>query len=271
MEKRGTFWEHLEELRRRIIYVASTLGVIFIFCIMFGFRTADVNGITIVYPYPDIFNNTASLILKKMVSDLVPSYVQITMLSPADAFLAEINVSLFMTVILGMPTIVYHLNGFLAPGLRPHEKRLIFMITVPASLLFIFGCMFAYFLITPFTLDFLYSYGVALDLNTFLTIDDFITFVLLFIGAFGLAFELPIIMVGLTSLGVVNHSFWKENWRYAVVGIFIFGAVITPDGSGITMILVALPLLVLYLGGYLVSIRVGKKREGLTEPPKKDI
>jgi sec-independent protein translocase protein TatC len=266
MEKKATFWEHLEELRARIIYIFATLGTIFIFCIMFGFRTTTVGGVTIVYPYPDIFDNTASLILKRMIADLVPDYVQITMLGPADAILAEINVALFVSLILGMPTIIYHLGGFLAPGLYPQEKKLVLGITVPASILFAFGCLFAYYLITPFTLDFLYSYGVALDLNTFLTIDDFITFVLLFIGAFGLAFELPIIMVGLTSLGVVEHSFWKENWRYAVVAIFVFGAVITPDGSGITMILVAMPLLVLYLGGYLVARRVKKIKLSNPEP-----
>lgn len=261
MEKTGTFWEHLAELRQRIIYIFATIITIFAFCIMFGFRTTEIGGVTVVYPYPDIFDNMASMILSKMIADLVPDYVQITMLSPADAFLAEMNVALFIALITGMPTIVYHMGSFLAPGLYPNEKRLVYNITSPASVLFASGCIFSYYLITPFTLDFLYSYGVALDLNTFLQIDKFITFILLFIGAFGLAFELPIIMVGLTSLGVVKYSFWKNNWRYAVVAIFVFGAVITPDGSGVTMVMVAMPLLVLYLAGYIVARQVGRKRE----------
>jgi sec-independent protein translocase protein TatC len=91
--------------------------------------------------------------------------------------------------------------------------------------------------------------------------DDFISFVLLFMLAFGLAFELPVLMYGLTALGIISSEFWKKNWRFAAIAIFVFGAIITPDGSGITMFLVALPMLALYVLGYAASVRLERRRE----------
>ncbi|MEE9489510.1 MAG: twin-arginine translocase subunit TatC, partial [Thermoplasmata archaeon] len=90
---------------------------------------------------------------------------------------------------------------------------------------------------------------------------EFVDFTLLFLLSFGLAFELPILMVGSTFLGVVDDHFWRRNWRFAAVAIFIFGAVITPDGSGITMMLVSLPMLGLYVLGYFLSVRTHRGGE----------
>jgi sec-independent protein translocase protein TatC len=92
---------------------------------------------------------------------------------------------------------------------------------------------------------------MALGAQTLITVDDLISFVLLFTLAFGLSFQLPIIMVMLTSLGIVDAQFWKKNFSYAVVAIVVFGAFITPDTSGITMWFVAIPMIVLYVIGYL--------------------
>ncbi|MCP8323677.1 MAG: twin-arginine translocase subunit TatC, partial [Candidatus Methylarchaceae archaeon HK02M2] len=99
--------------------------------------------------------------------------------------------------------------------------------------------------------DFLYGYALPLGAQTFLTIDEFISFVLLFTLSFGISFQLPIIMVVLTSIGLIEPEFWKKNFSYAVLAIVIFGAIITPDGSGITMWFVVIPMMILYILGYL--------------------
>ncbi|MFQ5884284.1 MAG: twin-arginine translocase subunit TatC, partial [Thermoplasmata archaeon] len=135
------------------------------------------------------------------------------------------------------------------------EKKLLINVTVPATLLFITGAVFAYIFVVPFVFDFLYRIAANMVDQMFLSPGGFIDFTLAFLFGFGLAFELPVIMVGLSALGIVTPGFWKRNWRYATVAIFIFGAVITPDGSGVTMFLVATPMLVLYLMGYLISKR----------------
>src|SRR5207302_106559 len=90
--------------------------------------------------------------------------------------------------------------------------------------------------------------------------DSFIDFVLLFTLAFGIAFQLPVLMYGLTVLGIVPANFWKKYWRFATIAIVVFGAIITPDGSGITMFLVALPMLALYAGGYVAAVSLEKHR-----------
>jgi len=134
------------------------------------------------------------------------------------------------------------------------SKINIIKIVLPVFLLFIFGAVFSYLLVIPFTLNFLYSYGESIGAETFLTVNDFITFVLQFILGFGVAFQLPIIMYLLSLSGLTDSKFWQKNFRYAIIIITIFGAVITPDGSGVTMWFVALPMIALYAVG-IVAIR----------------
>jgi sec-independent protein translocase protein TatC len=134
------------------------------------------------------------------------------------------------------------------------SKINIIKIVLPVFLLFIFGAVFSYLLVIPFTLNFLYSYGESIGAETFLTVNDFITFVLQFILGFGIAFQLPIIMYLLSLSGLTDSKFWQKNFRYAIIIITIFGAVITPDGSGVTMWFVALPMIALYAVG-IIAIR----------------
>ena len=133
----------------------------------------------------------------------------------------------------------------------------IFLSTI---LLFVSGIIFSYILVIPFVLDFLYSYGQAIGVETFLNIDSFISFVLQFFLGFGITFELPMIMYAIALTGVLNALFWRKNFRYAIILFVIFGAIITPDGSGITMWLVTLSMLLLYFIGMIV-IENREKRE----------
>ncbi|MBI4258778.1 MAG: twin-arginine translocase subunit TatC, partial [Thaumarchaeota archaeon] len=108
----------------------------------------------------------------------------------------------------------------------------------------------------PFTIGFLYGYAAPLVDRQFITIDALIGFTLLFLLAFGLSFQIPIIMWATTKAGIVDKRFWRRNFSYAILAIVVFGAAITPDGSGITMWLVAIPLTLLYLGAYLFIRRL---------------
>ncbi|GEM_PF-80686 len=125
---------------------------------------------------------------------------------------------------------------------------------LPMFLLFIFGVVFSYILVIPFTLNLLYKYGESVGAETFLTVNDFITFVLQFILGFGIAFQLPVLMYVLSLSGLTDSKFWQKNFRYAIIIITIFGAIITPDGSGVTMWFIALPMIALYAVG-IVMIR----------------
>ena len=116
---------------------------------------------------------------------------------------------------------------------------------IPSLGLFIAGCVFSYNLVIPYILEFLYRYGESAGVATFLNVIDFVTFVLQFLLAFGFSFQLPLVMYAISASGMVDADFWRKNIRYAIVAIVIFGAVITPDGSGVTMWFIAGPMIAL--------------------------
>ncbi|MCP8311708.1 MAG: twin-arginine translocase subunit TatC [Candidatus Methylarchaceae archaeon HK02M1] len=247
--------EHIDELRARLIKIIISIVAVSVFTFVFSIKEFNYGNIIIYLPYPDIYNNISAQVIERVKSDLLPNYVQLIVTNPTQAILALFSTSLFLGIVFSMPVIVHQIGKFLNPALYPSEKRMISRIIVPATVLFLLGCLFSYFLITPFTFDFLYGYALPLGAQTFLTIDEFISFVLLFTLAFGISFQLPIIIFVLTSVGVVNPEFWKKNISYAIVAIVVFGAVITPDGSGITMWFVAIPMIILYFLGYLLARR----------------
>jgi sec-independent protein translocase protein TatC len=259
MEKKMPFWEHVNELKRTLINVFLIFFGIFIFTFIFGLREFEVLGNPVLILYPTISDNLASLFFNQITSDLLPSKVELITVTPVDAIIANIQISMFLGVTLGMPFMLYQISNFIGPGLYAHEKRIVANVTIPATALFILGCLVSYYLITPFTLDFLYSYSNSMDARPFLSVSEFISFVLAFTFIFGFIFELPIIMIGLTIIGLVTPEFWKKHWRMAFV-IFIFvGALITPDGSGITQMMVAIPMMILYVAGYLSSKHYHRK------------
>jgi len=153
------------------------------------------------------------------------------------------------TLLHGEPELVHEVGAFLMPALRRNERQLLRRVGIPASVLFAIGTSLGLFLITPFTFLLLFRYVSAMGLAPVLGVQDFVTFALLYSLAFGVVFELPVFVYTLTRLGLVKASAWRKHWRGAVIGALLFGMVITPDNSGITMLLVAGPMIGLYLGG----------------------
>ena len=267
LENKMSFWEHLEELRKRLIIIIASVLVLSVYFFAFGYNTFMVGGITLAYPIPTLDRPISAIFFRKILADLVPATVNG---QPIDIYASLVGgmmtlfyISIFLALIFAMPMIVYQIWAFLAPGLYPNEKRLMMRMVVPAVILFIMGCLFAYVIILPFTIHFLIGVIFAIGGQPLITVDDLITFVLLFTLAFGVVFELPIIMAGITKLGVVEPAFWKNNWRWAILGSVLFGGLITPDGSGITQMMVAIPMMILYAVGYFVSKRVARKADAL--------
>ncbi|MDP9498806.1 MAG: twin-arginine translocase subunit TatC, partial [Thermoproteota archaeon] len=143
----------------------------------------------------------------------------------------------------------------ISPAITSKTKIGLRNVFLPSVALFIGGIAFSYILLIPYVLNFLYNYGEALNAATFLTIDNFISFVLQFFLGLGIAFQLPIVMYGISLTGVISSRFWRVNFRYAALLLVILGALITPDGSGVTMWFIAIPMLLLYLAGMLVVER----------------
>jgi sec-independent protein translocase protein TatC len=251
--------EHIDELRRRLVRMMIAVGGITFFCFTFSIKEFTISGVTLPLPYPDPFENLANQALSMMERDLLPSYVKVIQTQPGQAIVAQLYFSLFLGIVLGMPVIVWEIAGFIGPALYPAERQRVLKVVLPATFLFIAGAVFSYIYIMPFTIDFLYRYGFGMVDLTFITIDEFISFVLLFTAAFGLSFELPVLMWIVTVSGIVDVSFWRKNVSYVIVALAIYGAVITPDGSGITMWFIAGPMLLLYVIAYFLIKRSVKK------------
>jgi sec-independent protein translocase protein TatC len=257
-----TFYEHINELRGRVFHIAICITIITIFCLSFGLK--PLNDSLLFYPVPDPINNIAVQVTSYMRDTLLPPEVKLIQTSPGQAFFAQIYVGMLIGVLASMPVIIKEIFGFISPAFeRQFNKNLIVNIILPTIVLFLSGIALSYILVIPFTLTFLYNYGQAIGVETFFNVNDFISFVLQFFLGFGIAFELPIIMYAFTLTGMIDVSFWKKNFRYAIIILVVFGAIITPDGSGITMWFVAGPMIALYLLGIVFIERREKNKAKL--------
>ena len=252
--------KHFEELRKRLVRILIVIGGISAFLLMFHAEPFQISQFTLYYPIPEPTHNMAAQITNHMRVNLVPEGVQLIQTAPGQAFFAQMYVAALVGIVAGMPVIIKELVGFIKPALKENEINVSRSISLPALGLFVAGCVFSYNFVIPYMLEFLYRFGEASGLVTFLNVMEFVTFVLQFLLAFGFSFQLPLVMYAISESGMVNSDFWRKNIRYAIVIIVIFGAVITPDGTGVTMTFVAGPMIALYAIGMLIIERKDKKK-----------
>jgi sec-independent protein translocase protein TatC len=284
--------EHFDELRIRIIHIVICIAIITIFSMSFSIKSTILpisvpsqdggpqENLKVYYPYPDPLNNVALQLTSYMKDTLLPAGVKLIQTAPGQVFFAQVHISLLIGLICSLPIVIKEIFGFISPAFDPSKNKddseiiedkdgktkdkngkktfsrfNLFKVISPIFLLFLLGVAFSYVLVIPFTLNFLYKYGEAIGAETFLTVNDFITFVLQFVLGFGIAFQLPVIMYVLSLSGATDSKFWQRNFRYAIIIITVFGAIITPDGSGVTMWFIALPMIALYAIGILAIRR----------------
>lgn len=247
--------KHLEELRKRVIRIVIVIVAVTAFLLTFHAEPIEFGGVTVFYPTLEPLNNIAAQLTNYLKIDLVPENVQLIQTAPGQAFFAQVYIAALVGIVVSMPIIIKELVAFLKPALKENEIHIGRSISLPALGLFFTGCLFSYFLVIPYILEFLYKYGESAGLVTFLNVMDFVTFVLQFLLAFGISFQLPMIMYAASASGITDAKFWRKNIRYAIIIIVIFGAVITPDGSGVTMWFIAGPMIALYFAGMIIIER----------------
>jgi len=243
----------LSEARRRLIRIALVLGPLFGFLITFRLQPIQLSfrGLTVpfAYPWPNLFDNVTAQVFRALVHWTLPANVELLNVGVGDSILVQMEIGLLLTLIVGMPWIVHEVGAFLVPALRRSERELLRRVGIPATILFAIGTGLGLFVLTPLTFRLLFLYVSAMGLAPVLGVQQFVTFALLYSLAFGVVFELPVFIYALSRLGVVRAAAWRRHWRAAVIGCLFFGMVVTPDNSGITMLLIATPMIGLYLGG----------------------
>ena len=255
------FIEHLNELRIRFFRIVVFAIAIVIFTSVFGIQLITINNFSFYFIYPSIYNNISSQTILFLSHSLLPPGVELIQTAPGQSLFAQVYVSFLLSIACTIPLIVKEIFGFVSPAISYQSKKVTYLnYILPITILFSAGILFSFYMAIPIILTFLYQYGQSLGILSFLTINEFINFVLQFFIAFGISFQLPLIMYILSLTGLIDNKFWIKNFKYAIILIVLFGAFITPDGSGVTMWFISIPMLLLYTIG-IISIKVRFRKD----------
>ncbi len=215
--------EHLEELRRRLIVIVASVLV------------AAVGGFFVSRP-----------VLILLRDQLPEEHQRLVFLAPADALAAQLKIAGFLGIAIAMPIILFQLWRFVAPGLTRREKRFVWPVIIGAMVLFVAGVVLGY-VVVPFTLRFLLDFSEGLA-EPNLTIDRYIGFVTTMMLAFGLVLEFPIVLIGLSRVGVLNYRRLASRRRWAVLAIVLFAIVLTPGSDPISPLILSGVMFLLFEG-----------------------
>lgn len=237
-DKSMTLTEHLEALRRVLIVSIIALAIATI-AVYFGFR-----------------EQLLALILRPMTEvGIKPVFI-----TPWEAFFTTIKICVVAAVFLALPVILWEVWSFVLPALHSHERRLVYMLMPASILLFFGGIVFGYLVVFPAAIRFLLV-TASEGFTPFITISKYFSFLSLFVLPFGAVFQLPLVMILLTNLGLVTPSFLAKNRKYAILIIFIVAAIVTPTPDMVSQTLMALPMVVLYEASIWLSYLVRRKKD----------
>ena len=258
-----SFWEHLEELRSRLIkaILAITVGVVAVFAsgdwVFEKIIYAPRNPGFVTYQ----MMNWLSVKLNMPSLAMKPIPVKMIAIEMGEPFFKQTQVAIILGLVIASPYVFWQLWQFIKPGLKEKEAKAASGFVGICSGLFLFGVLFGYFIIAPFAISFLSSYTIGGVGGENVTLNSYIGYMTMFTLPIGLVFELPIIIYLLARLGVVSADFLKKYRRQMIVILLIVAGVITPGPDVVSQLLVFVPLYSLYEIGILVAKRVHKQKQ----------
>lgn len=253
-----TILDELKKFIKTILYwVFVFLGFSVLF-FSFGLKSVVLFGKNFILPLPTE-HSFAVLVFNKIQADLLPSGVHLVVTDFLSGFTAQIVLSLLLAFIVTFPFLLYKVIRYLSPALLEKEKKAILKAILPSSLLFFIGCLFAYYFVIPMTFKILFPYATMIGATPFFSVDEFVSSIVSLMFAVGIMFLLPLFMILLSFLGIVDGAFWRSKWRYMLLFFTIFSAIITPDGTGVTMIMLLVPMIVLYSVGCIFTKKFKKQ------------
>jgi sec-independent protein translocase protein TatC len=235
-----SFLDHLDELRRRIIYAVLSIGIGFVIAFFF------IN---------DIFN-----FVMRPMQQLLPPGGTLVYTDPTEAFMLYIKIALISGLLLASPAVFTQVWLFVAPGLYAHEKKWAIPFVVMSSFFFILGAWFSHAVVFPITWRFFV--GFTSDIVTFMPrIEPAFSIYLRLILALGITFQLPTLVLFLARMGMITPRFMIRNFKYAVLLIIIAAAVLSPDGGGVGLIAMGGPVVILYVFSIGLAWAFGRKKK----------
>ena len=272
---------HLEELRVRLTRAVIVLGIVF--ATSFYFSEAIMTLVRIPLENAFIFVkfsnqysldgiikhrnfgelvtwlSTGEFVMRWEPSPLIQQ-VSLVFIAPAEAIWNNVKVSMLFATFLMMPYILWETWIFTAPGLHAHERRFVLPFVILSSIAFYAGLSFCYFVVLPFALNFLVSYGIDSGFVPQLSIAAFVGFNLWFLLIFGLMFELPLAITLMARLGWVNAVMLRKYWKWALIGSFGVAALLTPTPDPFNQAIMAVPMYSFYELGIIGAKLFGKKK-----------
>jgi sec-independent protein translocase protein TatC len=232
-----SFLDHLEELRKRIIHSLIAVAVAFGVCWTF-----------------------ANTLFKVVAVPIRKTGTELIVTSPTEAFNLELKLALLAGIFLGAPFILGQVWLFISPGLYKHERRYALPFILSSSILFILGGLFGYFVAFPFALEFLIEWAKSMGVTPRISASEYFDLFIMVELGLAVIFEIPALIFILSRIGLVSGSFLLRNTRYAILIAFVVAAVITPTTDIPNMMMMAVPMVALYMLGVLVAYLFGKKR-----------
>jgi sec-independent protein translocase protein TatC len=242
---RMSFFEHLSELRKRIIYSLLAVGV--------GMGV----GFTVALRVFDF-------IARPMLVALRNAHLEdkLVYTSPTGVINLWITLGLYLGIVIAMPVVLYQIWQFIAPGLYKQERHGALTFVLSSVFLFLAGIAFGYFVMLPYILKFLI--GIQGPFKPLISINEYFDLVLAVLLGLGVIFELPVLIFFLSLFGIVTPRFLWKNFRYALLAITIIAAIVTPTPDATTMLVFMAPMVVLYFIGMGVSFVVARRRRQRT-------
>lgn len=247
---------HLEDLRKRIFI--SLIALMAAFVVAFNYSEEIFSILMFPLRYSLDFSIT-DLYVRFVQTDKLQT-TKLVFLAPAEAFWMNMKVAFVAALVFSLPVIFHQLWKFVSPGLQQNEKKYVVPFVITTTGLFIAGGAFCFIIVLPFALSFLLTYKVGDFLMPMLSVGQYVDFCLKFILAFGAIFELPIILIFLTKIGLVTPQTLKRNRRFAIVLAFVAGAILTPTPDAFNQTLMAVPIILLYELGILLSVFFVKRK-----------
>lgn len=221
-----TLMQHFAELRKRILWCV----LVFVLSFVFGWIVSDYIELFLSTPLINVWNNAALL------------YTEIS-----DGLVIQFSLASLVALVITIPVIMWNIWAYIAPGLHKNEKQFLIPIFLLSPILFVIGAAFAFYILFPFVFKFFIELNESASIPTVLlpSVKGYLAFSISMLKVFGIAFQLPLILVGLNRVGLLSKHSAIKSRRYVIVGVFILAAMLTPPDI-LSQVLLAIPMLLLF-------------------------
>ncbi|MFI3266533.1 MAG: twin-arginine translocase subunit TatC [Rikenellaceae bacterium] len=262
----ATFWDHLDELKSVLVRIiigvlVAGIGAFFfkdeVFSVILAPKDSDFVTYKLLGSFSSLFSSSSQTI-ESFSINLINTQL-------AQQFMIHVRMSMYVGLLLVFPYVLYQLFSFVAPALYDNEQRYSFRVISCGYVMFLMGVALSYYLVFPLTLRFLGSYQVSVEVTNMISLESYISTMMMLSIMMGVVFEIPILCWLFAKLGLLTDTFMRKYRRHAIVALLIVSAIVTPTADAMTLFVVAMPMYLLYEVSILIVASTKKVETEQTE------